>query len=107
MKGRCLFPCLFILRKEKKLNVPKESDLNVEAQVVSDRPINVRELHHGPHSDFSSFPIGSEMLIETTNVMSKDLKEVLPREIALMMTVNGPSSFQLVIRANSFFNSSA
>lgn len=34
--------------------------------------------------------------------MSKDLKEVLPREIALMMTVNGPSSFQLVIRANSF-----
>lgn len=56
MKGRCLLPCLFIFKK-KNVNVPKESDLNVEAQVVSDRPINVRELHHGPHSDFSSFPI--------------------------------------------------
>ena len=46
------------------------------------------------------------MHIETTNVMSKDSKEVLPREIAFMMTVNGSSS-QLVIRADSFFKSSA
>lgn len=100
------FPVFSFLRK-KNVNVPKESDLNVEAQVVSDRPINVRELHHGPHSDFSSFPIWSEMHIETTNVMSKDSKAVLPREIALMMTVNGPSSSQLVIRADSFFKSTA
>lgn len=47
------------------------------------------------------------MHIETTNVMSKDSKAVLPREIALMMTVNGPSSSQLVIRADSFFKSTA
>ena len=39
--------------------------------------------------------------------MSKDSKVVLPREIALMMTVNEPSSSQLVIRADSFFKSSA
>ena len=57
MKGRCSLPCLFIFKKKKNVHVPKESDLNVEVQVVSDRPINVRELHHGPHSDFSSFPI--------------------------------------------------
>lgn len=106
-EGKVFISLSFHFKKRKKVNVPKESDLNVEAQVVSDRPINVRELHHGPHSDFSSFPIGSEMHIETTNVMSKNLKEVLPREIALMMTVNGPSSFQLVIRADSFFKSSA
>lgn len=107
MKGRCSLPCLFIFKKKKNVHVPKESDLNVEVQVVSDRPINVRELHHGPHSDFSSFPIWSEIHIETTNVMSKDSKVVLPREIALMMTVNEPSSSQLVIRADSFFKSSA
>ena len=47
------------------------------------------------------------MHIETTNVMSKDSKEVLPREIAFMMTVNGSSSSQLVFRADSFFKSSA
>ena len=47
------------------------------------------------------------MHIETTNVMSKDSKAVLPREIALMMTVNGPSSSQLVIRADPFFKSTA